>query len=59
MQRTRFIRPGRALEARSRRATRHRLEGPLRPSRPRLDPDRIVGYACALLVPVALWLAGG
>lgn len=30
---------------------------PLRPSRMRFDPDRLVGVACALLLPLALWIA--
>lgn len=30
---------------------------PLRPSRARIDPDRVVGVACALLFPLALWFA--
>jgi len=30
---------------------------PMAPSRRRLDPDRIVGFACAALLPLALWLA--
>ncbi|GAA4406816.1 hypothetical protein GCM10023089_15860 [Quisquiliibacterium transsilvanicum] len=30
---------------------------PMVPSRRRLDPDRIVGFACAALLPLALWLA--
>ena len=34
----------------------HRSE-PIAPSRRRLDPDRIVGFACVALLPLALWLA--
>ena len=30
---------------------------PMAPSRRRFDPDRIVGFACAALLPLALWLA--
>ncbi|HWS75212.1 MAG TPA: hypothetical protein VN324_08745 [Quisquiliibacterium sp.] len=30
---------------------------PMSPSRVRVDPDRMVGYACLLLLPLALWLA--
>jgi hypothetical protein len=29
----------------------------MQPSRRRLDPDRIVGFVCLLVVPLALWLA--
>lgn len=30
---------------------------PMAPSRRRFDIDSFVGYACVLLLPVALWLA--
>lgn len=31
--------------------------GPMEPSRRRLDPDRIVGFAFVALLPFVLWLA--
>ena len=30
---------------------------PLAPSRIRFDADRVVGLACILVLPIALWLA--
>jgi hypothetical protein len=30
---------------------------PVEPSRRRLDPDRLVGLVCLLVLPLALWLA--
>jgi hypothetical protein len=30
---------------------------PVSPSRPRLDPDRMVFFACLLALPLALWVA--
>ncbi len=32
-------------------------ERPLEPSRRRLDPDRLIGFVCLLVLPLALWLA--
>lgn len=33
------------------------VAAPMSPSRVRVDPDRVVGYACLMLLPLALWLA--
>ncbi len=33
------------------------VTAPMLPSRVRIDPDRIVGFACVALLPLALWLA--